>query len=43
MKSFEASKEQFLVDMKAVVEVEDIPFNLIVNWDQTGVHYIPVG
>lgn len=23
--------------------MEDIPFDLIINWDQTGIHYVPVG
>ena len=40
---FEAVKEKFLFDMKVVVEMEEIPHDLIINWDQTGIHYIPVG
>ena len=40
---FEAVKEQFLFDVKVVVEMEEIPHDLIINWDQTGIHYIPVG
>lgn len=43
VENFEAVKEQFLLDIKAVVEMEDIPFDLIVNWDQTGIHYVWVG
>ena len=23
--------------------MEDILYNLIINWDQTGIHYVPVG
>ena len=40
---FEAVKEQFLLDVKVVVEMEEIPHDLIINWDQNGIHYIPIG
>ena len=43
IENFEQVKVQFLLDIKAVVEMEDIPFDLIINWDQTGIHYVPVG
>uniref|UniRef100_A0A1X7V738 Uncharacterized protein n=1 Tax=Amphimedon queenslandica TaxID=400682 RepID=A0A1X7V738_AMPQE len=39
---FFVNKEQFLLDIRAVVVLEDIPLDLIVNWDQTCVHYVPV-
>ena len=39
---FEEIKAQFLLDIKVVVEMEEIPFPLIINWDQTGMHYVPV-
>lgn len=39
---FDNLKEQFLLDIKAVVEMEEIPLDLIVNWDQTGMHYVRV-
>ena len=39
---FDAVKEQFLLDVKSVVLMEEIPHSLIINWDQTGVHYVPV-
>ena len=35
-------KAQFLVDIEAVAEMDEIPFDLIINWDQTGIHYAPV-
>lgn len=35
-------KEQFLFDVKTIVEIEEIPHDLVINWDQTGIHYIPV-
>ena len=41
-KDFEEKKEQFLFDIKAVVTLEDILFDLIINCYQTGMHYVPV-
>ena len=43
VKNFDEVKQQFLLDNKAVCEMEEIPFDLIINWDQTGIHYVPVG
>ena len=40
--NFEMLKQQYLQDIKAVVELEDIPNQLIINWDQTGINYVPV-
>lgn len=40
---FEEHKEQFLFDTKAIIQMEDIPDSLIINWDHTGIHYVPVG
>ena len=42
VEDFEEKKDQFLLDIKAVVTLEDIPFDLVINWDQTGMHYVPV-
>lgn len=41
VENFEAVKEQFLLDVKAVVEMEDIPPKLVFNWDQTGISIVP--
>ena len=35
-------KEQYLLDIRGVVDMEEIPHDLIINWDQTAVHYVPV-
>ena len=43
VENFEEVKAQFLLDIKAVVKFHDIPSSLIINWDQTGIHYVPVG
>ena len=35
-------RDQYLLDIKVVVQLEEIPDSLIINWDQTGVSYVPV-
>ena len=39
---FEAHKSQFLLDVKTVVVMEEIPKALVINWDHTGIQYVPV-
>ena len=39
--NFEKIKEQFLIDIKSVVKMEDIPSDLIINWDQTAMKVVP--
>ena len=39
---FERYRAQFVFDVKAMIEMEDIPSELVINWDQTGIHYVPV-
>ena len=41
--NFEEEKVHFLFDIKVLVEMDEIPFDLIINWDQTGFHYVLVG
>ena len=38
---FDNLKEQFLLDIKQLVDLEDIPPALIINWDQTAINYVP--
>ena len=38
----EERKAQFVFDAQAIIELEEIPDDLVVNWDQTGIHYVPV-
>ena len=40
--NFEELKDQYLLDVKAVVQIEEIPQELIISWDQTGIKYVPV-
>ena len=37
---FDKLKEQYLLDIKVIVELEEIPEDLIINWDQTGINYV---
>ena len=39
---FEALKSQFLFNIKATVEMQEIPPEPIINWDQTGIKIVPV-
>lgn len=39
---FEAFKSQFVFDVKTIIEMEEIPSELVINWDHTGIHYVPV-
>ena len=40
--NFEEIKHQYLIDIKAMVEMAEIPNDLIINWDQTAIKYVPV-
>ena len=40
---FAEIKEVFLADIQAVVLMNEIPDELIVNWDQTGIQLVPTG
>ena len=35
-------QEQFSYDAKVLIEMLEIPASLVINWDQTGIHYVPV-
>ena len=40
---FAELKDVFLADIKAEVLMNDIPSDLIINWDQTGIQLVPTG
>ncbi len=42
VENFELLKNQFLFDIKTITAMEDIPEDLIINWDHTGLNYVPV-
>lgn len=41
VEEFKTLKKQFLEDIIDVVTMEDIPPELVLNWDQTGVNLVP--
>lgn len=40
---FDALKCQFLFDVECIIEIEELPSALVVNWDHTSIKYVPVG
>ena len=42
VRNYDEVKQQLSVDIKAAVEMAEIPHDLILNWVQTGIKYIPV-
>ena len=40
--NFEELRSQYLMDIKAMVTMEEIPDNMVLNWDQTAIKYIPL-
>ena len=39
--NYEKLKEQFLLDIMAVIEMEEIPHSLVFNWVQTAITIVP--
>jgi len=39
---FSESKQLFLSDVRAIVIMEEVPPELVLNWDQTGVKIVPI-
>ena len=42
VENFDLLKEEFLLEVKNVVYMDEMPKDLIINFDQTGINYIPV-
>ena len=40
--NFDEEKYQFLFDIKVIVAMEEVLPCLVINWDQTGIKYVPV-
>ena len=40
--NFEEHRINLLCDIKGTVTMEDIPLLLILNWDHTGLKYVPI-
>lgn len=41
MHNFVGIKEEFLLDVKNVISMDNIPPSLVINWDQTAIQYVP--
>ena len=41
LEDFAAVKQAFLDDVAAVATMEDVPPEVVLNWDQTGIHLVP--
>ena len=41
LQNFTEKKREFLADLVSIVEMEEIPSQLIFNWDQTGIKLVP--
>ena len=39
---FEEKKAQFLYYIQVITTIDDIPPELVINWDHTGINYVPV-
>jgi len=42
VEDFDDMKRLFLMDINSAIQMDEIPAQSIVNWDQTGINYIPV-
>jgi len=40
--NFDMLKKQFISDVQTITEFEEIPDELILNWDHTGINYVPL-
>ena len=40
--NFQRLKQEFLEEIQAIITMEEIPPNLVMNWDQTGVKIVPL-
>ena len=41
VEEFEALKTQFIFDIEVISQMEEVPNDLIINWDHTGINYVP--
>ena len=40
--NFARLQEQFTYDARVLIDMMEIPDSLVINWDQTGIQYVPV-
>ena len=41
VEDFDELKKLFLLDIRNIVQIDEVPAQLIFNWDQTGINYVP--
>ena len=41
VENFDPVKADFLAEIEAAVKMEEIPPEMVFNWDQTGIHLVP--
>ena len=41
VEEFKIIKEQFIYDIEVIIEMEEVPDELVINWDHTGLNYVP--
>ena len=39
--NFTEIKVQFLIDVEAVIDMEEVPPSLVINWDHTAMKIVP--
>ena len=39
--NFAEIKDQFLIDIEAVIDFEEVPPSLVINWDHTAMKIVP--
>ena len=42
VEKFDEIKKLFLQDIRNVIVMDEVPVELVINWDQTGLNYVPV-
>ena len=42
MEKFDELRTAFILDVKNVMELDEVPTALVVNWDHTAINYIPI-
>ena len=38
---FDKLKKLFLLDIRSILQMDEVPAQLIINWDKTGIKYVP--
>ena len=42
VQEFDRTKKLFLLDIKNTTHMDEIPLQLVINWDHMGINYVPV-